>query len=454
MHMSAQAAQSSSNIQKTPKVLRIGLIRDGQQGIAQEKLFKIGEAVSVGESPKCSFTVPGTKLGVKHELFIARPDGNYILNAPDWVEGKISWKDGIRGLDELRTRGEAVKKGELYQVVLNENVRGKVSVGNVTLLFQFVPAPPEPVRQINPSDFKPKMFDDEDPLFMGLLAVFSLVASGFMAWVWTTPLPEVNELAMLQDALDLVVEDKIEQIVIEEKQADQGPAEKVEEKKPEKAETKAEDTKTDKPSEAPTKESVAKKSMLLQMIGTAGSTDGRSAVDDIIGDEGASMAGLDKALAGVSGVQEANAGNVGVKGGQGGGREDAKVGVGVATGGSSSTGTGAEVKVKKPKISLTDNVDAEVEAGDKGSIASVVRKSTGRIQTCVEQGLKANPDLNGRVSVGWTVAAGKVTEAHLVSNNTGDDGLGKCIVGAVRSFRFDPGLTAEVAEYPFVVSGQ
>jgi hypothetical protein len=450
--MSAQAAQTPAS-QKTPKVLRIGLIREGQQGIAQEKLFRIGEAVTVGESPKCAFTIPGTKLGQRHELFIARPDGNYILNAPDWVEGKISWKDGIRGLDELRSRGEAVKKGELYQIQLTEHVRGKVSVGNVTLLFQFVPAPPEPVRQIiNASDFRPRFFDDEDPLFMGLLAVFSLIASGFMAWVWTTPLPEVNELAMVADALDLVVEDKIEQVVIEE-QVDQGAAEKPVEKKPEKtAETKSEDTKSEKPAGEPTKESVAKKSMLLQMIGTAGRTDG-TAVDDIIGDEGASMAGLDKALAGVSGVQEANAGNVGVKGGQGGGREDAKVGVGVNTGGTSGTGTGAQTQIKKAKIVLGD-ADAEVEAGDKGGIASVVKKSSGRIQTCTEQALKANPDLNGRVSVGWSISSGKVTEAHLVSNTTGNGDLGKCIVNAVRGFRFDPGLTAEVAEFPWVVSGQ
>ncbi|MFZ5475781.1 MAG: AgmX/PglI C-terminal domain-containing protein [Myxococcota bacterium] len=448
--MSAQAAQQPSP-QKTPKVLRIGLIREGQQGIAQEKLFRIGEAVSVGENAKCSFVVPGTKLGQRHELFVARPDGNYMLNAPDWVEGKISWKDGIRGLDELRNRGEAVKKGELYQIQLNENVRGKVSVGNVTLLFQFVPAPPEPVRQVTAADFRPRMFDDEDPLFMGLLAVFSLIASGFMAWVWTTPLPEVNELAMVEDALDLVVEEKIEQVVIQEK-IEQGPTEKPEEKKEApKEEAKQEQTSTEKPE--PTKESVAKKSLLLQVIGTAGSTDGANAVDDMLGDEGASMAGLDKALAGVSGVEQANAGNVGVKQGSGAGREDAKVGVGVATGGSASTGQGAEVKVKKPKIEMGD-ADAEVESGDKGSIASVVRKSSGRIQTCTEQALKANPDLNGRVSVGWSVVSGKVTEAHLVSNTTGNADLGKCIVNAVRSFRFDPELTAEVSEFPWVVSGQ
>lgn len=57
-------------------------------------------------------------------------------------KGKISWKDGIRDLSDLRTRGEMSKRGEHHVLQLNENVRGKLAFGNTTLLFQFVNAPP------------------------------------------------------------------------------------------------------------------------------------------------------------------------------------------------------------------------------------------------------------------------------------------------------------------------
>jgi hypothetical protein len=228
--------------------------------------------------------------------------------------------------------------------------------------------------------------------------------------------------------------------------------EKAEEKpvKDEKPAEAAASTKSSSPTDA--KETVAKKSLLLQMIGTTGSNDGSNAVNDLLGDDGASMKSLDQALNGVNGVQEATAKNLGVKSGSGGGREDAKVGVGVATGGTASTGTGVKTVVK-PKV--VDGVaDADVEEGDKGNIASVIRKNSGRIMSCTEQALKGNPDLSGRVGVGFSIVAGKVTESHLVKNSTNDDALGKCITSAVRTFRFDPGLTAEVAEFPWVVSGQ
>ena len=446
--MSAPAPQTAQK--PLAKVLRIGMAQD--QKIVQEKVLKIGETVTIGENPRNSFVLTGTKLPPRFELFIAKGD-SYVLSVPDWVEGKISWKDGIRGLDEIRQRGEAVKKGELYYYQLNENVRGKVTIGSSTILFQFVPAPPEPVRAASAADFRPRFFDEDDPLFHGLLGLFSLVGALFMTWVYATPPRERVDLDSLKDALDLVVERKIDKPIeiIQEAAPDaDGPKdEKKVEKTPEKEEKVQ--TRSDTP-QPPSKDSVAKKSLLLQMIGTNGNANGENAVADILGDDAASMAGLDRALAGVSGVQQADAGNIGVKSGGAGGRADATVGVGVATGGNANVGTGT-VKVKVAKVDM-GTADADVEAGDAGNISTVVRKSQGRITTCLDQALKSNPSVNGRVSVGWTITAGRVTESHLVKNSTGDDTLGQCITKSVRAFRFDETLTANVAEFPWVVSGQ
>lgn len=447
--MSATAPQPAHKT--LPKVLRIGMAQD--QKIVQEKVLKIGETVTIGDNPRNSFVLTGTKLPSRFELFIARGD-DYVLSVPDWVEGKISWKDGIRGLDEIRQRGEAVKKGDLYYYQLNENVRGKLTIGSSTILFQFVPAPPEPVRAVSAADFRPRLLDEDDPLFHGLLGVFSLVAAAFMAWVYTTPPREHLDLDALKDALSLVVERKIEKIVIvnDLPAADvAGPKPEAKVDKPVEKEAKA--ATPEAAPQAASKDSVAKKSLLLQMIGTSGNANGSDVVADILGDDAASMAGLDRALAGVSGVEQADAGNVGVKSGGVNGRGDATVGVGIATGGNSNVGTGTAKVVVKAKIDA-GSADADVESGDAGNIASVVKKNQGRIQTCLEMSLKANPSVSGRVSVGWTINAGRVTESHLVKNSTGDDTLGKCITGAVRNFRFDESLTASVQEFPWVMSGQ
>jgi hypothetical protein len=445
--MSATAPQASQK--SVPKVLRIGMAQEGK--IVQEKLLKIGEIVAVGDNPRNTFLISGTKLPPRFELFIPKGDV-YQLQVPEWVEGKISWKDGIKGLDEIRAKGDAVKKGDLWVYTLNDTVRGKVTVGGATLLFQFVPAPPEPVRAVSAADFRPRLLDEDDPLFHGLLGVFSLVAAAFMTWVYTTPVRERVDLDSLEDAVAIVVEKKPDKVIIKDPNevlvADTTPEKKPEKKPEEKAET----TQTSQKDTAPSKESVAKKSLLIQMIGSTGNTGG-DAVADLLGDETASMAGLDRALMGVSGVREATAGTLGAKSGSADGRADAAVGVGVATGGDGKVGTTAAKVTVKAKVE-SGTADADVESGDAGNIASVVRKSQGRIQTCLEQSLKANPSVNGRVSVGWSISAGRVTEARLVKNTTGDDALGQCVVKAVRGFRFDESLTAEVAEFPWVVSGQ
>ena len=159
--MSATAPQPATR--QLPKVLRIGIAQEGK--IVQEKLMKTAETVSVGDNQRNSFVVTGTKLPPRFDLFVPQRDGTYLLVVPEWIEGKISWKDGIKGLDEIRQRGDAVKKGDLWIYALNENVRGKVTIGSSTLLFQFVPAPPEPIRAVSAADFRPKLFDDDDPLF-------------------------------------------------------------------------------------------------------------------------------------------------------------------------------------------------------------------------------------------------------------------------------------------------
>lgn len=454
--MSAAAAQTSQK--PLPKVLRIGVFREGKP--VGERLIRHGQAVLLsdverigaggGDAPSL---LDGTGLSSKYELFSARGD-TYVLNLPDGVDGRLQWKDGIRSVEELSSRGEATKKGDGYSVPLNENVRGKIVAGPVTLLFQFVPAPPEPIRSINPADFRAKLFDDEDPLFLGLLGVFTVVAAAFMTWVYISPKPERLDLDHLDDVVDLVVEKKIEQVEIPDVVDSTKPA--VDTKKPEDT---AKATRTDAPpskapasNDVPTTESVVKKSLLLQMLGTTGDASSSDAAADLLGDESANVARLDAALAGVSGVQQANGANIGVRSGSGGGRGDAQVGVGIATGGTASTGAGAAVTVKRPKV-VYEAASTDVEEGDGASIPSVVKKNSGRVQSCVEQSLRGNPGLNGRVVVTFQITKGKVTEANATSNTTGDDALGQCIARAVRSIRFSEDTTARV-EFPYVVSGQ
>lgn len=446
--MSAPAVKSSDR--PLPKALRVGVVQDRK--VVMERLFRAGELVTIGENPKCALHLPDAGLGQRHELFIPRGEG-FVLNVPETVSGAVQQKEEpIRTLEAYVQAGLGTKKGNLLNIPLTEHHKGKLTAGNITLLFQFVAPPPEPMRAINPADFRPRLVDEDDALFLALLGVFWVIGSTLAVWAWITPVPDRLDLDAVDDAVALVVDQKIEKVVLPdtptEQTTDQG-------KKPEDtskaaASTKATDAKPDRPPGPASIEQVTRKSALLQALGTDGDAGG--AASDFLGDESAQRIALDAALNGVSGAQMATNQNIGMKGGGGGGRDDAKVGLGIATGGTAQTGTGVATVVKKPKVEY-GNVDADADEGDANSIPAVVRKNSGRVQSCVEQSLKVNPSMSGRVVVSFSVAAGKVTEATVSSNTTGDDALGQCIARSIRSIRFPEDLTAR-AEVPFAVSGQ
>lgn len=76
------------------------------------------------------------------------------------------------------------------------------------------------------------------------------------------------------------------------------------------------------------------------------------------------------------------------------------------------------------------------------------------IHGCVQRALRHAPKLHGRVTVGWTITAGTVSDVKLVSNETGNAPLGTCIVGAVERFRFPADVTGTVPSYTWILSGE
>lgn len=439
-------AQTQPVPKSAPKVLRIGLVVEGK--IAQERLIRSGDAVTAGSGPKATFQLASDALGPSHALFVAG-GGSYQLVVPEGVDGKISWKDGIRDLSDLRVRGEMTKRGEYFVLQLNENVRGKVAFGTTTLLFQFVNAPPEPIRAVTAADFRPRLFNDDDPLFLGLFGVFNMIAVLFYVAILLSPPVEENALDHVEDAAALIV-DRLElpPPVIEAL-----PEPGLDEPEPDKEKEAAkEEDAPPTPKEEVTAESVTEKSLVLQALGTKGlGTD--EFVDNILGNEQAQAGSLSSALDGVSGAQMATAENIGLKSGGKGGSGDAAVGITQANAGKAGTGDGVAVVVKKAKVEGGDG-DVQTDEGDPTDIGRVVRARKPGIETCVQQALKRDPDTSGRVAVGWVVQAGKVSGAVVKENTTGNDELGTCIAKVIRLTRFDPSVTATVDEWAWVVSGQ
>jgi hypothetical protein len=108
--------------------------------------------VTIGQSVKNTFVVPASNvLPRSFNLFELTPQG-YALNFTDAMDGRVSLGDQVVALPALRQAGKAQKKGDLWHLMLTARARGKVVIGDVTVLFQFVAPPPvQPRPQLPPS---------------------------------------------------------------------------------------------------------------------------------------------------------------------------------------------------------------------------------------------------------------------------------------------------------------
>ncbi|MFH1467735.1 MAG: AgmX/PglI C-terminal domain-containing protein [Pseudomonadota bacterium] len=463
------AAKTAAPRPKLVKVLRIGIIQDGK--IVQEKRIEVGSTVTIGASPKATFSYPLPKVPRKFPLFVAKGDSYFLRYLPS-MKGKIGQtdkKDTVQRLDELNKPGGAAKrKGDVFVLPLTHKNRGTISIENVTLLFQFVSAPPEPLTPTRKTDFRPKLFDSDDPVFLGFLGLFTLLAAVFAVYVQSVPTP-----ALLGD--ELMPERFVRLVLpptdvkppedIEDKPLDgDGPAmaKKKEEPQPgEGAEGQAKDTHPKTAEERAAEEirrkqqmeaEVMNRSLLLKMIGTRGESSSGTYTDDLFGDGEGVGTDLDAALAEVGGVEQGTLETLGEKRGTGTGtgRDDASIGdLAKAHGNSSDVGSGPATKVSGRVSSGT----VDVTGGDPAKIKGTIAKYTGQVKACYELQLKSNPTLSGRIEMLWNINNGRVTKVEVLDNSTDDDALAQCIAQKVRSWRFPTDLEpdAEVM-YPFILS--
>src|SRR5260221_13643863 len=128
MTMAMQAVKTVSG----PNVLRIGVIQGGK--IIEERIIRNRDTDSVGTTEKNTFTVVAPQFPAHFELF-QMAGGTYKLNFTDAMEGRVAMPQGVQSLQQLKQAGQAQRSNIGWQVTLNEQCRGKVSVGDVTFLF-------------------------------------------------------------------------------------------------------------------------------------------------------------------------------------------------------------------------------------------------------------------------------------------------------------------------------
>jgi len=175
--------------------LRIGVVIAGQ--LVEERVFSAARPISFGQSLRCALSVPVEGVPREHVLF-ARDEGAFVLHVAPNMTARVGIGDRIEAVtDSIR---------------LAPGARGKLVLGDLTLLFQDVATVVRPKPQL-PASLRARPFDRRLALIIGA-SLF--VHIGIAAWAWNAD-TDVTVLGMRdipsefrQETIDVQLPDFVE----------------------------------------------------------------------------------------------------------------------------------------------------------------------------------------------------------------------------------------------------
>ncbi|MBI3182549.1 MAG: AgmX/PglI C-terminal domain-containing protein [Myxococcales bacterium] len=436
------------------KILRVGLIQGGK--IIEERHLKKRDTVTIGQDSRNTFVVPASDLPSSFPVLEYR-NNQYSLVFTEQMDGRVRL-GGSAEVDfaSLRSQNLARKRGSLYVLPLSDNAKGKISLGEVTLLFQFVTPPPEPPKPELPPVAKGSFWQSVDQVFFVVLSASLAIHFSGATWIACQPVPEERELALdeLPDRFaKLVMPVKVEPPPQPEVAAG-GEEAKTEEKKtePKKGDNRPAGGADPAAKRAAMERAVASKG-LLKLLGSVGGGSG-GAFEDVLG-SGTGSGDVANALDGAGGVGVATSDALGGGGGPKGAGAGSAVGIGdlgTSGGGNVAYGPKGDVKISGRVQDAAPEVDSTDV--DRDALARYVRARKSAIQNCYERELKRNPSLKGKVVVRFSITPqGRASDIEIEENTLGNEAVSSCIRTVIRTwvFPFKPDSDVAVA-YPFLFS--
>ncbi len=444
-----------------PKVLRIGVMQGTR--ISEERIVRDRSAVTVGTTEHNSFTVASADLAPSFELFSI--DGaQYSLNFTDAMEGQVATPNGIEKLSELRRSASRTPHG--YRITLAETARGKIHLGDVMLLFQFVAAAPAQPKPQLPAALRAHWVKNVDWTYNSCFSAFLVLAIGSVAYVEYAYDPIVDDDLALDDARLVRLLAMPPPVAEPEPAAPDTAAEAAAPPTPGATATAAPTARRTAPSPADrpaaqaaddarrTAAATAAAERAINAVSNAMSnsaefaaltglnTTGHNSARDALA-EGGLMTGTEHDLDDVGGIAPAS-GHVGVHrsglamAGAPGGRTLGETSSVRSTG--DQIGTGPEV-VQARVIRFDAAMGTPEEPNGEGvvnadTVARLIRGQLGGIRSCYERELRQNPALAGRLDVNFTLgSAGRIT-ASSTSGLTAAPRVGTCVTGRLRGLVF------------------
>ena len=430
------------------KILRIGLVKEGR--VLEEKLLRKKEVITIGQSSRCTFTIP-MKLQA-YPLFKVEKN-KYILNFHSKMEGKLNLGKQTLQLATLISEGISSPHGKYHNLLLQEDMRGKIQIGEFTLLFQFIVPPPPVIKQRLPAIYRKTIWKSIDWTFATVLLASFLVQSSLMTYM-------VNrEINNVQGGLESIPSRFIE--ILNEEEPPPPPPEPEKPKKVEKnKEPVPKKKEKDEPLPEPTNEvnkrkrkeiltkRVESKTVLKYFV----SGDGPGIMGQLSGE--ASRVSAERAFEG-AGLAMASSDTPNRR---------------KASGDLTGTTMGideSKLKGKRKRVSVGRKKEKKVRGRFKmtkpsdvigtgtlsqSKIQSTIRRYKRALQACYENELKKDGSLKGLVKVQFTIPpSGRASRVSIIQNTIGSRAVGQCIKTQIKRWRFAKPKGGDVTiAYPFV----
>jgi hypothetical protein len=404
-----QSAQPQQNGGGRRRILRIGILLN--RTLVEERQMRERSDISIGQSAKNTFSIPLENLPRQFNIFTVE-DGRYRLNFTQGMDGRISDGGQPMRLDDLRSKG-AENRGESWSWPLSETTRGKIEMGDFTLLFQFVAEPPRQPKPMLPASVRGTLADRLDPQLSAILAVSIMLHFAVAVYAKYFVDPE-RDNSLADQAYNLTFKQDTYDIKLEEPQPDPNAAgagsaatkpdtpTKTPDKKPSGGDDKPKDDGGRKGDDAVAlqEEAVARALALVgedeDPLGIAGGDRGRSPGQDLNKQlDAAKEAGKSVALGGGSGRGTRGDGDPRVGTGKG---------PGVGTGGVDSAGTGKVENSPSGRISVADKQSFDESSLTPDAVlAKIMSAYMAGLKRCYKDHLKTDPSARGKVQLSFTV---------------------------------------------------
>ena len=185
------------------RAIRVGVLLG--DNLVEEKVFRDGAPVTFGQSLKCGLSIPGDGIPHEHALFV-HDQGRVLLRVTRTMTGKLAQAGEIQ--TDLK-RGEAVDG--VWSIPLAKGARGKLVLGDATILFQEIAAPPLTPRPVLPASIRGSLGDRIDRRLAVIVGASVVLHLGIAAYAW---IDDIETGSMLETPIAQTYQQEVMEVTL------------------------------------------------------------------------------------------------------------------------------------------------------------------------------------------------------------------------------------------------